>query len=562
VVLSSRRMSAGRARRVAIGGAFLLAAFALIGLAWGVDKMLYAGRVSRNVTLAGRPIGGMDTGQLEAVVEDLIRATSDTALTVSADGFTISATNAEAGVTIDRDAVVAASFDVGRSGNPLAAFCSWIRSFWDPIEVQPSYAINAAVAAEMVRSAPGAVRVAPVEPSFTAANGKMVVTPGREGMWLDPVFVADALAAEVAFGRPPFSVDVEWSPMQPRFDDRDVAAALEMADELSDRALTVRINGNTATVGTTTLFHWIDSKATADGLVAVFNEERANRSLELLLDGFATDLPQPVFSVAGDVVSFTLDGAEAETCCSPSAAELMYDEARHGGNTMVLLPTRPVETDGGVGRVENLGITELVSEFTTNHACCQRRVENIHRIADLIRGVVIKPGERFSVNDFVGRRTREKGFVAAGTIQQGHYKDDVGGGISQFATTMFNAAFFAGLELDDYKAHSIYISRYPYGREATLNYPDVDLAVINNTPYGILIWTEYTETSITVQMYSTHYWDVEQTGQSSWRSGACTAVETFRSRTNTEGVVVEDSVNALYRPGEGLDCRGRATPRP
>ena len=104
-----------------------------------------------------------------------------------------------------------------------------------------------------------------------------------------------------------------------------------------------------------------------------------------------------------------------------------------------------------------------------------------------------QPGERFSVNDFVGERTREKGFVSAGTIQQGHFKDDVGGGISQFATTLFNAAFFAGLEFDDYQSHTIYISRYPYGREATLNYPDVDLAFINNTPYGILIWPEYTE---------------------------------------------------------------------
>jgi vancomycin resistance protein YoaR len=189
-------------------------------------------------------------------------------------------------------------------------------------------------------------------------------------------------------------------------------------------------------------------------------------------------------------------------------------------------------------------------------------VLNIQRIADIIRGVVIEPGERFSVNDFVGERTREKGFVSAGTIQQGHFKDDVGGGISQFATTIFNAAFFAGLEFDDYQSHTIYISRYPYGREATLNYPDVDLAVINSTPYGVLIWPEYTSTSITVQMYSTKYWEVEQTGQSSWRSGACRSVETFRSRTSPEGEVLEDSVQARYRPGEGLDCNGNPTPKP
>lgn len=166
------------------------------------------------------------------------------------------------------------------------------------------------------------------------------------------------------------------------------------------------------------------------------------------------------------------------------------------------------------------------------------------------------------MNDFVGERTREKGFVSAGTIQQGHFKDDVGGGISQFATTLFNAAFFAGLEFDDYQSHTIYISRYPYGREATLNYPDVDLAFINNTPYGVLMWAEYTGTSITLQMYSTQYWDVEETGQSSWRSGACRSVETFRTSTSPDGEVVEDSVQARYRPGEGLDCNGNATPKP
>jgi vancomycin resistance protein YoaR len=350
--------------------------------------------------------------------------------------------------------------------------------------------------------------------------------------------------------------------MPPRFNNDDLEAALTVAEQLAAHDLTVRINGMTAHIGATSIRHWIDSAVTDDGLVPVFNEDRVNASLERLLDGYATPLPQPEYHVANGEVIYTIDGDPARTCCGEGAAAALYQEAQAGGRSIVFLPTRRAEADLGKARIEAMGVKELVSEFTTNHACCENRVENIHRIADLMRGVVIMPGERFSVNDFIGPRTRDKGFVSAGTIQQGHYKDDIGGGISQFATTMFNAAFFAGLELDDYKAHSIYISRYPYGREATLNYPDVDLAVINNTPYAILIWTEYTDTSITVQMYSTHYWDVQQTGQSSWRSGACTAVETDRSRTNPEGETFEDSVGALYRPGEGLDCAGHATPRP
>jgi hypothetical protein len=350
--------------------------------------------------------------------------------------------------------------------------------------------------------------------------------------------------------------------MAPEFDPAHIEAAIHEAKELVDEDLRVRINGETASIGSTTLTQWIDSRLGSEGLVPIFNRARAIESLERLLGGFHSDFPEPIYRVVDGEVVYELVGDPAMTCCDESAVDGLYREAARGDDLFVFLPTKPAEPDGGAARVEGLGVAELVGEFTTNHACCVNRVINIQRIADLMRGVVIAPGERFSVNDFIGERTREKGFVAAGSIQQGHFKDDVGGGISQFATTMFNAAFFTGLDFDDYQSHTIYISRYPYGREATLNYPDVDLAVVNNTPYAVLIWTDYTDTSITVQMYSTKYWEVEDTGQSSWRSGACRSVETFRSRTNPDGQVFEDSVKARYRPGEGLDCNGNPTPRP
>jgi vancomycin resistance protein YoaR len=127
---------------------------------------------------------------------------------------------------------------------------------------------------------------------------------------------------------------------------------------------------------------------------------------------------------------------------------------------------------------------------------------------------------------------------------------------------MFNASFFAGLDFDSYQSHSIYISRYPYGREATLNFPQPDLAVVNNTPYSMLVWTSYTSASITVQLYSTPYFEVEQTGQQSGRVSRCTRVNTFRQRTAPDGSVIDDAVFATYRPGEGLDCNGNPIPVP
>ena len=96
-----------------------------------------------------------------------------------------------------------------------------------------------------------------------------------------------------------------------------------------------------------------------------------------------------------------------------------------------------------------------------------------------------------------------------GAILDGELVSDIGGGVSQFATTFFNAAWFAGIELVDFKAHSFYFSRYPPGREATINYPNVNLEIRNDTPYDILIDTDSNATSVTVTFWSTPYWDVQ-----------------------------------------------------
>jgi vancomycin resistance protein YoaR len=173
-----------------------------------------------------------------------------------------------------------------------------------------------------------------------------------------------------------------------------------------------------------------------------------------------------------------------------------------------------------------------------------------------VRGVVLEPGETFSVNDHVGRRTTENGFVVGGVIENGTFSESVGGGISQFATTLFNAAFFGGLDVEEYQSHSIYISRYPYGREATLSYPKPDLVIENSTPHGVLIWTSYTSTSITVSLYSTRYASGEQTSQSEAPVGeaGCKRVTTVRTRTYVDGRTETDRFFATYRPSEGVKC--------
>ena len=149
---------------------------------------------------------------------------------------------------------------------------------------------------------------------------------------------------------------------------------------------------------------------------------------------------------------------------------------------------------------QSLGIKEQVSTFTTRHNSGEDRVKNIHRGADLLNNTVVEPGATFSLNDTIGPRTAERGFVVA-PVFYGEFTEDVGGGVSQLATTTFNAVFFGGYEDVYHKPHTIYISRYPMGREATVNYPTVDLKFRNNSNAGVLIRTSYSSTSITVTFY-------------------------------------------------------------
>lgn len=151
--------------------------------------------------------------------------------------------------------------------------------------------------------------------------------------------------------------------------------------------------------------------------------------------------------------------------------------------------------------VAERSVGHLVSSFTTYHRCCENRVINIHLFVDKLDGTVIPPSGRFSLNRHVGRRSEADGFLGAGTIVDGEVVATVGGGVSQVATTLYNAMFWGGYRPITHRPHSFYISRYPEGIEATINWPDLDLVFRNDTSGYLLIVADYTATSLTVQFF-------------------------------------------------------------
>jgi vancomycin resistance protein YoaR len=145
---------------------------------------------------------------------------------------------------------------------------------------------------------------------------------------------------------------------------------------------------------------------------------------------------------------------------------------------------------------------EVVARFTTRYPAGEPRVTNIRRAAELLDGTQLRPGATFSMNAALGERTLERGFVPAPSIVDDRFVDSVGGGISQVATALYNAAFFAGLDLVEHTPHSIYIDRYPLGREATISWGGPELVFRNDWPAPLRMHLRATDTELTVRFVS------------------------------------------------------------
>jgi vancomycin resistance protein YoaR len=150
-----------------------------------------------------------------------------------------------------------------------------------------------------------------------------------------------------------------------------------------------------------------------------------------------------------------------------------------------------------------MGITGRVAGYTTYYGGDANRIHNVQLVARLVDGAMIAPGATFSFNGTTGDRSADKGFLEAPVIINGELKTGLGGGVCQVSTTVFNAAFEAGLPIVSRTNHALYISHYPQGRDATVNYPDTDLKFTNDTGHWLLMRTFVGASALTVKLYGT-----------------------------------------------------------
>ncbi len=546
---------------ILIGGVLLGAA----GFAWTQHLSGSGEVVAARVSLHGIDMSGMTPGEVKAVVSHDAKTTLETELTIEFGGdksFTLD----ELGFTYDQASTVDNVLNARRTGGPVVQLASWAVTPLIRSRAEVAWSLDTdALLAHLRQSSDALTPVPAVEPEFSTDNrGSLTFIPGATGQTVDIDHLVDQVSG-IDLLDPPDSIEARLVEVEPTVTDTAAQAVVDELTSLTEVGVLVSVRGESVRLSPEQLRQQLRVEASDGSVLRSFDLEGLQEGIENLYPEPIGPGSKPVFEVVEGYPQVIEEGTPPEVCCSAESAAKIANAVLDGDIEpfrRVALQPRPQDDMASVAVANGTLIVQQVSSFTTPHACCEDRVTNIQRMADIIDGFYLLPGEALSINDYVGERTVENGFVPAGAIRFGRLTPEVGGGVSQFATTIFNAAYFAGLDFDEYRAHSLYFSRYPYGREATISNPSPDLVIRNTTDYPVLIDTSYTDTSITVSMFSTPNVTVEEVEQRVSRRRACTHVETDRQRTYRDGFVRVDTFQATYRPAEGIDCNGNPIPEP
>jgi vancomycin resistance protein YoaR len=504
----------------------VLAGLLVLVLAAGLlaaQEVTAAGRVRRGVRVGGVDLSGLTRA---AATDRLLAAAGRiqaSPLALRAGSASLRLPRSRAGVELDVQASVAAAMDVGRRG-PLDAgrLKGWFGHIDLPWKARVVRARLHRRLDALDRRAGSEVR----EP--TLRIGGRTLAPGGGGPAAGGAGASGtsgAVAVEVVAGRPGRAVDRAGAE----------AALLAAAAAPAGTAVRLPIGERPPSVGAGAARAAADRAATllgapvevtaGDGradlrpadLAPLVRTRVAAGQLRLGLDpagldrllrrqaGFAYTEPRDArFQPTGSSVRIVPSQAGLKVDPREAATNVLEAGTAAGADRSVALPTTVTQPELTTKEAKALGVNEVTSTYTTTfNASDVPRVHNIGLIAAAVHGSLVMPGQVFSMNAATGQRTAAKGYRTAHVIQNGEIVDGLGGGVCQAGTTMFNAAFFAGLPVVERRNHSLHISHYPMGRDATLDWPSTDLKFRNDSPYGIYITSRATPSTLTFTFWST-----------------------------------------------------------
>ncbi|MGH3702472.1 MAG: VanW family protein [Pseudonocardiaceae bacterium] len=482
-------------------GIVAAAVLGLLGLVYGLDLAMSSRDVPRGVTVAGVPVGGMTRAAAEQQLRERLEPRLAHPIALRAGDVDATLEPRRAGLTLDWPATL------DHAGKQPLNPWSRLVSLWRTREVGVSTATDRAALTAALQGLHTQTDREPIEGSIHFAGARPIPVEPRSGQHLDIPATADLILTQwphdVTMHAPVTTQPVRTTAEGIRAALRDVvepavSAPVKVTGDGHDAVLTPDViatalrfapdsrGGLTTTIDNPTVIAALNPQLTAT--------QRPGKNAEVLIQGGAP------------VVLPSVDGRGIDWAASLLP---LLDVLHHPGAERTLAASYvTLPPSLSTAQATALGITTQISTFTTG-GFANDSGQNIRRVAEQVNGALVRPGETFSLNGYTGSRNAATGYVEAGIIDHGRPSRGIGGGISQFATTTYNAAYFAGMTDVEHKEHSYYISRYPAAREATVFEGAIDVKFRNDSPTGILIQTVWTPSSITVTLWGTKHVDVE-----------------------------------------------------
>ncbi len=458
------------------------------------------GAVRPGTTVSGVDIGGMSAEEAISVLEDSVATKVNRKIEISAGDQVFEVRPRAAGITLDAQATVEQATSTGF--NPF----QMIFDLFGSRQIEPVIAVDQDALEDSVTSIANVVNLNPVEPNLAVSNSGITLTQGSDGREIDREALKNQIVSMATQTRSTIVAPLEVTP--PIVSAADAARAKELAQQAVASPVTVSVGEITATIGPETIAEALSFTAQGNQLSpeldgAILHASIANALKRAEIPGrdasfkIVDGSPVVVPSIVGSGVSD-----------SELATAVLGVLSAQGSDRNVFVPLGTREPVLNTAVAQQLGINDKLSSFTQNFPYAPYRVTNIGQAARYIDDTILMPGETFSMNDTIKERTIKNGYTVGTVIGPGGvFEDALGGGVSAATTAMWTAAFFAGMERTDTRAHSLYISRYQPGLEATVAWGIFDMKFTNTSPNAVLIKTKMTNSSMKVTFWGTRQYD-------------------------------------------------------
>lgn len=491
-----RRGPRPTARGLVVAGLALAALVTAVGLAYSGSPEHLAG----GTRIAGVDVGGLTSATALTVLRGRAAEVERVPVSFTAGGVSRSLSPSQLGVRVDWDAAIKAAQAESSGFGPLRGLRR-LRARWLGVDVTPAASAYESVVSFVVGELAGRVDRPAREPSLRRVGLGVTVVDGLRGRRLDQRTARELVVQSVASLERGAPVELPVRGEAPTL----VAADLDRAAEQARVALSAPL---VLTAGETRwrVARWeiarflrLPAGGETDLAIAGSGANRWLAELRTLVNRPPRDATFRVRPGGIDVVP----GADGRALDIATTAAALLRAVSSPSPRVVALPLEVAAPERSTAEARAMGITGVVGSYTTSYGGTPGRLANVELVAELIDGALVEPGGTFSFNGTTGERNAAKGFREAPVIINGELQNGIGGGVCQVSTTVFNAAFEAGLPIGTRTNHALYISHYPLGRDATVNYPDTDLTFANDSGRWILLRAFVGAGSLTVNLYGT-----------------------------------------------------------